>query len=66
MLNIEKINGGFEMNSKQYELKTKVDVYNDTQCVVETDQGYIFIDTSITIGGNSYENVNDMIDYLKS
>lgn len=66
MFNITKISGGFEMNSMQYELKEKSIVHNNTQCVIETNKGYIFLDTNITIDEKSYENVNDMIDYLQS
>jgi hypothetical protein len=66
MLNILKIENGFEMNSESYIFDGDAVKINATQAHIPTNKGIIFLDTSVTINEQSFENIQDLIDYLIS
>ena len=66
MLNILKIENGFEMNSESYIFDGDAVEINDSQAHIPTDKGVIFFDTSVTIDEQSFNTIQDWINYLIS
>jgi len=65
MLNILKIENGFEMNSESYIFDGDAVEINTTQAHIPTDKGVIFFDTSVTIDGQSFDTIEAFLDALK-
>ena len=64
MLNILKIENGFEMNLESYIFDGDAVKINATQAHVPTDKGIIFLDTSVTIDGQSFDSIQEFLNSL--
>lgn len=64
MLNILKIENGFEMNSESYIFDGDAVEINDSQAHIPTDKGVIFFDTSVTIDGQSFDSIQEFLNLL--
>ena len=61
MLNILKIENGFEMNSESYIFDGDPIKINENQAHFPTNNGIILLDVSVTIDDNSFEKIDDFI-----
>lgn len=72
MLNIIKIENGFEMNENPYIFQdflyedqlVKYYIMSPTQVVVGTNQGNILLDLTVSIDGVFYNTLQEFIDKL--
>jgi hypothetical protein len=61
MLNLTTIENGFIMNESEYHLQGEAEILDETQAHVPTDRGIIFMDTTMTIDNESFNNINDFL-----
>jgi hypothetical protein len=61
MLNLTTIENGFIMNESEYHLQGEAEILDETQAHVPTDRGVIFMDTTMTIDNESFNNINDFL-----
>jgi len=66
MLNLTTIPGGFIMHDLEYITDGIFEILNETQAHISTNNGIIFIDTTITINNISYKTINELIIVLLS
>jgi uncharacterized protein YacL len=52
------------MNSDEYTLQAEYSVINEKQAHVPTDKGVIFLDTSVTIDGQSFDSIQEFLNSL--
>ena len=64
MFNLTTISNGFIMNELEYLFDGEAEILNETQAHVPTDRGVIFIDTTMTIDNESFNNINDFLTKL--
>lgn len=64
MTNLTTIQNGFVMNETEFHFDGDAEVLNTTQAHVPTDRGVIFCDTTMTIDGESFNNINDFLTTL--
>lgn len=78
MMNINKIIGGYQYNNEEY-LFTNYDasingsiqsvqyeILSSKEAHIGTDKGVVFLDTSVTIDGNTYNTIQNFITALYS
>ena len=68
-MNITKTSGGFIIDEQEINylfINKENEILSEEQCHIETNIGTIFFDTSVTIDGESFENIQDWIDKLYS
>lgn len=65
MLNLIKISNGFIMNNSDYLFDGEIEIISDTQCHTPTNEGVILLDTSCTIDGIEYADINLFVVALK-
>lgn len=68
MYNIEKIEGGFELEGRVYEF-VEIDglnyqIISSEQAHIRTNNGIILLDLSCTINDVVFDNINDFINTL--
>ena len=61
MFNLTTIPNGFVMNELEYLFDGEAEILNETQAHVPTDRGVIFMDTTMTIDNESFNNINDFL-----
>jgi hypothetical protein len=64
MFNLTTISNGFIMNELEYTFDGEAEILNETQAHVPTDRGVIFMDTTMTIDNESFNNINDFLTKL--
>ena len=64
MLNLTTITSGFIMNEPEYLFEGEFEILDETQAHVPTDRGIIFMDTTMTIDNESFNNINDFLTTL--
>ena len=64
MFNLTTISNGFIMNELEYTSDGEAEILNETQAHVPTDRGVIFMDTTMTIDNESFNNINDFLTKL--
>lgn len=64
MINLTTISNGFVMRELEYHFDGDAEVLDTTQAHVPTDRGVILCDTTMTIDGESFENINDFLTTL--
>lgn len=64
MINLTTISNGFAMHELEYHFDGDAEILNETQAHVPTDRGVIFMDTSMTIDNESFNNINDFLTKL--
>jgi hypothetical protein len=64
MFNLTTISNGFVMNELEYLFEGEAEILNETQAHVPTDRGVIFMDTTMTIDNESFNNINDFLTKL--
>ena len=68
-MNLTKIENGFRIDGRDFDFifkNSEYEILSEEQCHIETNRGTIFFDTSVTIEGESFENIQDWIDKLYS
>jgi hypothetical protein len=66
-MNIEKKENGFtlvELNTDYTIAEGTPEILNETQCHIPTQKGMCFFDTSVAIGGKSFETIEEWITEL--
>jgi hypothetical protein len=66
MLNLTTIPGGFIMRDLEYITDGIFEILHETQAHISTNNGTIFIDTTVTINNISYKTINELIIVLLS
>jgi hypothetical protein len=61
MINLTTIQNGFVMNELEYIFEGEAEILDETQAHVPTDRGVIFMDTTMTIDNESFNNINDFL-----
>ena len=64
MCNLITIQNGFIMNESEFHFEGEAEILNDEQAHVPTDRGVIFMDTTMTIDNESFNNINDFLTKL--
>lgn len=64
MINLTTISNGFVMRELEYLFEGEAEILDETQAHVPTDKGVIFCDTTMSVNGNTYENINDVLTAL--
>ena len=64
MLNLTTIQNGFVMNETEFHFDGDAEVLDATQAHVPTDRGVILCDTTMTIDGKSFNNINEFLTKL--
>ena len=64
MINLTTISNGFIMNESEFHFEVEAEILNDEQAHVPTDRGVIFMDTTMTIDNESFNNINDFLTKL--
>ena len=64
MINLTTIENGFVMHEFEFHFDGDAEVLDTTQAHVPTDRGVIFCDTTMTIDGESFNNINDFLTKL--
>jgi len=64
MINLTTISNGFIMNESEFHFEGEAEILNDEQAHVPTDRGVIFMDTTMTIDNESFNNINDFLTKL--
>lgn len=64
MLNLTTIQNGFVMNETEFNFQGDAEVLDATQAHVPTDRGVILCDTTMTIDGESFNNINEFLTKL--
>ena len=64
MINLTTIQNGFVMNQTEFHFDGDAEVLDTTQAHVSTDRGVILCDTTMTIDGESFNNINDFLTTL--
>ena len=64
MFNLTTTIDGFRMNEVIYTFEGEEEILNETQAHVPTDRGVIFMDTTMTIDNESFNNINDFLSKL--
>lgn len=64
MINLTTIQNGFVMNETEFHFDGDAEVLDATQAHVPTDRGVILCDTTMTIDGESFNNINDFLTTL--
>ncbi len=64
MINITTIQNGFIMNESEFHFEGEAEILNDEQAHVPSDRGVIFMDTTMTIDNESFNNINDFLTKL--
>lgn len=64
MTNLTTIQNGFVMNETEFHFDGDAEVLDTTQAHVPTDRGVILCDTTMTIDGESFNNINDFLTTL--
>ena len=64
MINITTIQNGFIMNESEFHFEGEAEILSETQAHVPTDRGVIFMDTTMTIDNESFNNINDFLTKL--
>jgi len=64
MCNLTTIQNGFIMNESEFHFEGEAEILNDEQAHVPTDRGVIFMDTTMTIDNESFNNINDFLTKL--
>ena len=54
------------MHDFEYIIDSIFEILNETEALISTSNGIIFIDTTITINNISYKNINELIIVLLS
>lgn len=69
-MNITKITNGFIVDGIPLERifldGSEVEINSETMCHIPTQTGILYFDTSATIDGESFENIQSWIDKLYS
>lgn len=66
MLNLTTIPGGFIMHDFEYIIDSIFEILNETEVHISTNNGIIFIDTTVTVNNISYKTINELIIVLLS
>lgn len=61
MINLTTIENGFVMNEIEFTFQGQDQILDKTQAHVLTDRGVIFMDTTMTIDGESFDDINDFL-----
>lgn len=64
MCNLTTIQNGFIMNESEFHFEGEAEILNDEQAHVPSDRGVIFMDTTMTIDNESFNNINDFLTKL--
>ncbi len=72
-MNIKTIKNGFNLNEIDYEFQEqeteqgfiKYEIVSDSQMLVGTNEGFIFLDLSLSINNKFFENINEFLKELK-
>ena len=72
-MNIKTLQNGFNLNKIDYTFQEqenekgfiKYEIVSDSQILVSTNEGLIFLDLSCSIDENLFENINDFLKALK-
>ena len=68
MLEITKIQNGFNMNNKDYSFESfqemAFEIISDSQVHIGTNDGIMLLDLSVLINGIAFSNINDFTQYL--
>jgi hypothetical protein len=64
MINLTTIQNGFIMHEFEFHFDGDAEVLDTTQAHVPTDRGVILCDTTMTIDGESFNNINDFLTTL--
>ena len=64
MINLTTIPNGFAMRELEYQFDGDAEILDETQAHVPTDRGVIFMDTTMTIDNESFNNINDFLTTL--
>ena len=64
MINLTTIQNGFIMNESEFHFEGEAEILSETQAHVPTDRGVIFMDTTMTIDNESFNNINDFLTKL--
>lgn len=64
MLNLSTIPNGFIINELEYIFDGDAEILYDIQAHVPTDKGVIFLDTSVTIDGQTFTTIQLFLSYL--
>jgi hypothetical protein len=64
MFNLTTIKNGFIMNESEFHFEGEAEILDETQAHVPTDRGVIFMDTTMTIDNESFNNINDFLTKL--
>ena len=52
------------MNESEFHFEGESEILDETQAHVPTDRGVIFMDTTMTIDNESFNNINDLLTKL--
>jgi len=52
------------MNESEFHFEGEAEILSETQAHVPTDRGVIFMDTTMTIDNESFNNINDFLTKL--
>jgi hypothetical protein len=61
---MHKIENGFTFNGKNYLFDGEAEVLNTSQAHIPTNQGILLIDTTIKVGNNNFDTIEQLIDEL--
>jgi hypothetical protein len=65
MLNITKTQNGYLLNGEEYILTQSPEILNQTQADVFTNKGVILIDTNITVDGQQFDTIVELLESIK-
>lgn len=67
-MNITKIENGFVIDgisiNRLFKEDAEIEINSETMCHIPTQSGIMCFDTSVTIEGESFNNIQDWIDNL--
>jgi aspartate carbamoyltransferase regulatory subunit len=67
-MNITKIENGFTVDginiNRTLKVVESVEILSPTECHIPTENAIIFFDTTVTIGGQTFETIEEWIAHL--
>ncbi len=64
MNNLIKIQNGFKLSNIDYIFEGNFEIINETQSHVPTNKGILLIDTTMTLNGNSFTTIDQLLQEL--
>ena len=64
-MNVTKTQNGYLFQGEEYIFTSPAEILNETQADVFTNKGIILFDTTITVGGKSFDTIEELIEAIK-